>query len=143
MSDSVIEAKVINAPIESVYKTLSDFEKYSEFIKEISKVEILEKLSDGSQIVRFHADIIKEFSYDLHMKCKPFDSITWTFVRGDVFKENQGTWIFEKIDEKRTKATYSLKANFGVFVPKMIVTKILSQNLPKMFEAIEKRSISL
>jgi coenzyme Q-binding protein COQ10 len=130
--------QVFNAPIESVFKVISDYENYPEITPETKKVTILETTGEG-KLVEFEIQVIKSFRYKLWMNEVPSTQISWKLHSGDMFKENFGGWTFKDLGNNTTEAEYSVNAKFGVFVPGMIEKKLIEVNLPAMMKAFKKR----
>ena len=64
--------------------------------------------------------------------------ITWEFASGDIFKSTKGFWKLED-EAGRCRATYSVEATFGVFVPGPLANALVSVNLPNMMSSYHKR----
>ncbi len=130
---------VINAPIEKVYATITDYDKYPQFLTEAKSVKATRKTPDSVE-VEWKIDVIKTITYTLLMKEEKPNKISWTFVKGEVMKDNRGSWLLEKDGEERTRATYTADLTLGGFVPGAIVKALVEKQLPTMLEAFKKRS---
>ena len=138
------EAKeIINVPIEKFYQVITDYEKYPEFIKEMTDIEVLEE-EDGVKVVEFHINLMKAVKYSLKLEeTNPPSEINWTLVESDFFKKNDGGWKLEKVDENTTEATYFIDCDFKILVPSMIVNSVVRAQLPKMLHSFKERAESL
>jgi hypothetical protein len=76
------------------------------------------------------------------MKEERPNRVSWTFVQGEVMKDNVGAWTLEAAGEGKTRATYSIEMRLGPLVPKAIVNTLVDASLPKMLEAFKKRAES-
>jgi ribosome-associated toxin RatA of RatAB toxin-antitoxin module len=70
----------------------------------------------------------------------PGKGITWSFESGDLFKVSNGSWQLEPLENgKKTKATYSVEAQFKLFIPGKITKALASVNLPNMMRAYHQK----
>ena len=72
------------------------------------------------------------------MSEKGTEKIEWEFAGGDLFKSSNGSWVLED-QAGKTKATYSVDAEFKMFVPGPVAKTLISVNLPNMMSAYHKR----
>lgn len=128
----------INASPKECFAVVSDYERYPEYLKESKEVKI-DKKSKGGIDVTFSLELIKKISYTLRMVEKPPKEISWTLVRGDLMKSNKGSWLFEDRGGGKTRATYTIDIELGLFVPGMISKMLIGSNLPSMLESVKKR----
>ena len=131
-------SEIFKAPIENVFDVLTDYKSYPDFLDGTDSVEILEMSEKGGK-VKFSLNIIKEFTYVLEMKHERPHHISWKFSSGDLFKTNTGSWTLEKLDEKSTRVNYELDLAFKLLVPKMILKKLVNNNLPAMMKQYQDR----
>ena len=138
------EAKeIINVPVEKFYQVITDYEKYPEFIKEMTDIEVLEE-EDGVKVVEFRVNLMKSVKYSLRLEeSNPPSEVKWTLVESDFFKKNDGGWKLEKIDDDTTEATYFIDCDFKMLVPSMIVSSVVRAQLPKMLHSFKERAESL
>ena len=108
----------IEAPIQTVYDVIADLESYPDFLDTTSRVYTL------------------EFSFQ-----KP-EGLSWTFVEGDMMKDNVGGWRLSPIDDSTTEATYFVDVQFGWMVPKKIVKLLTETQLPSLLQSFKKRAES-
>jgi coenzyme Q-binding protein COQ10 len=127
-----------DAPIDTVFKVLTRYETYPEFVDGSDAVEVLGR-SGNSVDVKFSINVIKEFTYTLTMHEQAPNEIKWNFKEGDLFKQNNGYWLLTDLGNGKTKAKYQLDLAFKLMVPKMILNKLINSNLPKMMEQYHAR----
>jgi ribosome-associated toxin RatA of RatAB toxin-antitoxin module len=122
---------------EQFYRVISDYEKYSDFLTEVTSAKVL-KTEGNKKLVEMHVSVIKTFAYRLWITEEPFSGIHWTLDSGDLFKTSIGSW---RLKEKngQTEALYMVDATFKVFVPGMVAKALVSVNLPNMMNAYRKR----
>lgn len=130
---------VIDAPVDKVWKVISDYDSYSQFLSEVKKIHTSKRQGNEVQ-VHYEVEVIKNIKYTLKMNEQPPGKVTWTFVDGEFMKDNTGSWVLEPAGEGKTKATYSIEMKLGALVPGSIVKALVETNLPKMLEAFKKRA---
>ena len=132
---------LVDAPAKVVYDVVFDFEKYPDFLPDVKKAVVEKK---GKQVTAaFEISVIKKIHYTLSFTARPPQKISWTFVKGDIFKNNHGHWEFEEVKKGQTKATYHIEVDFGFLVPSLITNKLVGSNLPKMMERFKQRAEEL
>lgn len=129
--------EVFNCSVDEFFKIITDYEKYPEFLQEVKECRVL-KADGGRKLVEYKISVIKTFTYQLWMTEQEPSLVSWTFAGGDLFKTSIGSWKLEDQSGK-TKATYSIEATFGVFVPGPVAKTLLSVNLPSMMSSYHKR----
>ncbi len=129
--------EVFNCTKEEFFKIISDYEKYPDFLPEVKDCKTLET-ENNKKKVEYTVNVIKNFKYLLWMKESSPDRIDWDFAGGDLFKKTSGSWVLEDQSGK-TKATYTIDADFKMFVPGPIAKTLISVNLPNMMSAYHKR----
>lgn len=139
---AVSVTETFNVPIEKVYEVLTDYEKYPDYVAGTDGVEVIESDESGA-LVKFSINVIKEFTYTLKMSHVRPNKISWEFYEGDLFKKNNGYWELVDNGDGTTEATYELDLDFKLMVPKMILKKLVNNNLPAMMESYRERMLSL
>lgn len=124
------------APAHDVFEVITDFESYPEFIPEVSYAAILEETKDYF-IVEFRINLGRSFTYVLKFAPKPYDSIKWTYVRGD-FRDNSGSWTFKE-KNGQTEAVYEVSVDLGHLVPKFLMTTIAGIGLGGLLKKYKDR----
>ena len=131
----------INAPVEKVFDVITAYETYPQFLTECKEVKLTGR--QGAEVnVHYKIDVVKTIRYTLHMKEERPKKVSWTFVEGEVMKDNKGSWTLEAEGEGKTRATYSIEMAVGMLVPKSIVNTLVDASLPKMLEAFKRRAES-
>ena len=131
---------IINTPVSVLYKVITDYEKYPEFLQEVSKVEIVSRTGN---IVRakYTVKLIKTISYVIDLTENENMSVKWNLVESSIMKSNVGGWTLKDLGDGRTEATYGLDVVVkGLFVPGSIRTKLTEGTLPSTLEAFKKRA---
>jgi len=135
---SVTESIEINATPKKCYEVITDYEAYPEFLGNLKTVTVSQKKGESCEIT-YEIDLIKTISYTLKMNGKPPKKIEWSFVKGDIMKDNHGHWVLEEVKKGVTKATYELNIELGLFVPGAITKRLVGKNLPEMLASFKKR----
>lgn len=130
----------INAPIDVVYKTIVDYEKYPEFLKDVSGARVVQRLADGV-VLEETINLMKTVTIQIKIVETPNTGIRWS-LHGDggLLKKNDGGWRLEDLGGGRTRATYFLEVAVGVWVPGKIVDSLTGTTLPATLEAFKKRA---
>ena len=131
---------IINTPVSVLYNVITDYEKYPEFLQEVSKVEIVSRTGN---IVRakYTVKLIKTISYVIDLTENENASVKWNLVESSIMKSNVGGWTLKDLGDGRTEATYGLDVVVkGLFVPGSIRTKLTEGTLPSTLEAFKNRA---
>ena len=130
---------VIDAPPDRVFDVIVDYDRYAEFLSEVKEARSANR--KGNEVdVHYGINLVKRIHYTLHMVEDRPRSVRWSFVRGELMRDNHGSWTLEHTPDGKTRATYSIEVGVGPLVPRSIVNALVDQSLPKMLEAFKKRS---
>ncbi len=128
---------VFDCTVPQFWKIISDYESYPKFLPEVKGCHVVED-KGNRKLVEIKINLLKNFSYSLWMTETEPSSIVWEFAHGEIFKQMNGFW---KLEDKagKTRATYSLDAKMGLFVPGPIAKGLIEVNLPNMMSSYHKR----
>lgn len=126
----------VEAPPQDVFEVITDYESYLEFIPEINSVKMLEEGKDHA-VVDFLFNAGKTINYVLRFTPKPYESLSWTLVRGDM-KSNEGSWTL-KPQKNGTEVTYQVSMDFGMLVPRFVVSMVTGAGLPGILKRFKQR----
>ena len=130
---------VVDVPPEKLFDVIVDYDRYPEFLPEVK--EARSKARNGNAVdVDYVADIVKRIHYTLHHVEERPRAVRWTFVKGELMRDNHGSWTLEPTLEGKTRATYTIEVGVGPLVPRSIVNMLVDQSLPKLLEAFKKRA---
>jgi coenzyme Q-binding protein COQ10 len=136
--------ETFNCSVSDFYKIICDYEKYPEFLKEVSRCRLIESKQD-KKLVEYSIDVIKKFTYQLWMTeslvsegASQSATISWELAGGDLFKTSSGSWKLSD-DNGKTRAVYNVETTFKAFVPGMIEKALVQVNLPNMMSSYHKR----
>ncbi|HEX8440533.1 SRPBCC family protein [Archangium sp.] len=131
---------VVNAPQEKVYDVIINYDRYPEWLTEVKKIRTSDR--KGNEVkIHYEVDFkIKTIRYTILAREERPQRMSWSFVEGEVMKDNKGSWVLEPEGEGRTKVTYNVEVAVGPLVPKSILSALVDQSLPKMLEAVKRRA---
>ena len=132
---------VIDAPAERVFDIIVDYDRYAEFLPEVKEAKSSGRRNNEVD-VHYGIDLVKRIHYTLHMVEDRPRTVRWTFVKGELMRDNHGSWTLEPTPDGKTRATYTIEVGVGPLVPRSIVNALVDQSLPKMLEAFKKRAES-
>lgn len=135
-----------NAPIDKVYKVITDYEKYASFVPKAKAAKILKR--DGNKVrVEWQIDLgLKTIKYTVEMLEEPPNRVSWTFVEGEMMKQNRGSWVLTA-KGSATEAVYNVEVEPNVpLMLKAVATPVMNAlvdaDLPNMLNAFKKRAES-
>jgi len=128
----------IDAPRELVFGVIVDYDRYGEFVPHLKKSRVKER-GPGYAVVEMRVDLVREVTYTLRIAEDAPRATRWQLVEGP-FKRNDGGWDLEDLGGGRTRASYRIDIDLGLFVPKAIVDKAVGQSLPANLQAFKARS---
>lgn len=141
MPKAVITAEIDVTPA-TLMGVITDFARYPEFIEDMAESVVLRREGD-EWTVRFALKVIRRLEYTLRLVRHSDLHLSWSLVEG-VFKANTGSWHLEPLDGgARTRATYELELDLGMFVPGSVMKTLVERNLPAMMAAFKARAESL
>ena len=130
---------IIDAPADRVFDIIVDYDRYAEFLPEVKEARSADRR--GNEVdVHYGIDLVKRIHYTLHMVEERPRSVRWSFVRGELMRDNKGSWTLEPTPDGKTRATYTIEVGVGPLVPRSIVNMLVDQSLPKLLEAFKKRA---
>jgi coenzyme Q-binding protein COQ10 len=130
----------INAPVETVWKVITDYERYPEFLADAKRVVIRKRTGNVVELENEISIVGTSVKYTLKMVEDGPKQVTWSFVSGAFMKSNDGSWKLEAIDGGKTRAHYAIDVGVGMLVPKTIVNALVESGLPKMLESFKLRA---
>ncbi|NBD13472.1 MULTISPECIES: type II toxin-antitoxin system RatA family toxin [Corallococcus] len=129
----------INAPVEKVFDIITNYDRYAEFLPEVKKVSTSQRQGNTVQ-VHYEVDVVKRIRYTIKVTEERPKRMSWTFVEGEVMKDNKGSWTLEPEGEGKTRATYNVEMALGALIPKTIINTLTESQLPKMLDAFKRRA---
>ncbi|QDE91247.1 cyclase [Myxococcus xanthus] len=129
---------IVNAPIEKVFDVITQYERYPEFLPEVKGIRT-ENRKGNTVDVHYKVDVVKTINYSIHVTEERPTRMSWSYIKGEFMKDNQGSWVLVPEGEGKTKATYTVEMALGALVPKSVVSALVETSLPKMLDAFKRR----
>lgn len=130
---------VINAPVEKVFDVITQYERYPEFLPEVKEVRAANRQGNTLEL-HYKVEVMKTVRYSIRVTEERPRRMAWTFIEGEVMKDNKGSWVLEPEGEGKTRATYTVEMALGLLVPKAVVNALVDTSLPKMLDAFKRRA---
>lgn len=127
---------IFNKPPEHCFKLISQYERYPEFLEEMSHVHI-ERQESGYMLVQFELDLLIRVTYSLHIFHEEAHRIHWSLDNSNIMKKNDGSWSLEALDDGSTKASYALEIVLKGVIPPSVTSKLAGTTLPKTLQAFK------
>lgn len=144
----------IPAPPEIVFKVVTDFANYSQFMPYIKECKVLDQQSDDSltcyQLISPPLVSARDYIIQVNLTRGPANNGIWKsewtakpkaqpersgIVR---IKLNTGSWTLSP-NKQGTRVTYFLHTSPGGSIPAMIANKSNTVAIPDLYKALEKR----
>jgi uncharacterized protein YndB with AHSA1/START domain len=140
MADQSTQSIVIDAPPADVMAVIADFAAYPEWVAAAKKVEVLED-GEGGRARQVHfvldAGAVKD-DYVLEYTWTGDSKVTWTLVKGQMQKRNDGSYSLTEIDGG-TEVTYSITIDLSIPMLGMIKRKAEKVILDTALKELKKR----
>jgi carbon monoxide dehydrogenase subunit G len=140
MADQSTQSIVIDAPPADVMAVIADFPAYPEWVAAAKKVEVVEDGEDGrARQVHFVLDAgaVKD-DYVLEYTWTGDSKVTWTLVKGQMQKRNDGSYSLAATDGG-TEVTYSITIDLSIPMLGMIKRKAEKVILDTALKELKKR----
>jgi coenzyme Q-binding protein COQ10 len=132
------ETIVIDAPLAKVYGLITDYERYPEFLPEMTSVSIVSR-HDNVVVARFDLELMMRFSYTLRLQQDPPAAVRWTLESAGMMVANSGSWQLVAEGDK-TRATYVLEVELKGLIPKSVKDRLIGLTLPQTLERFKRRA---
>jgi ribosome-associated toxin RatA of RatAB toxin-antitoxin module len=134
---------VIDVPLEKFFEVVTDYEKYAEFLPEVKKVKV-EAGQGAIKEVTYTVDIkAKVINYTLKHTADRPARMTWTMIKGEMMKGNDGSWTLKPSANGGTEATYAIDLKLSALVPGFIEKALAEQQLPGLLANFKARAEKL
>jgi len=126
----------IEAPPEACFDALVDFGSYPRWQSAVCRADVLD---DGDPVlVSFEIDAkVKKVGYVLDYHLDGPERLSWDYVEGDV-KAIEGEYRLESLDGGRTRATYVLGLDPGMWVPGKVISVLRDQVMTGSVEELRQ-----
>jgi uncharacterized membrane protein len=140
MAEQSTQSITIDAPAADVMAVIADFPAYPEWVAAAQRVEVLETGDDGrARRVHFVLDAgaVKD-DYVLDYTWDGDRSVSWTLVKGQMQRRQEGSYTLEKRDG-RTDVTYTITIDLSIPMLGMIKRKAEKVILDTALKELKKR----
>jgi ribosome-associated toxin RatA of RatAB toxin-antitoxin module len=139
------ETTIVNAPPEVVYRVVTDFEHYVDWVSDLKRIDVLQRDAEGRPLeVEFRAAAFgRSTTYALYYDySRAPEVLTWYQTSGDLTESLNGQYRFETIPEG-TRLTYDLEVELLVPIPAFVrsraASRIQTQALRELKSQAESR----
>ena len=140
---------VIDFPPERVFRAVTDYANYDEFMPFVTRADVVRTLPDGAVLSTQRLDLPGPFGerrYTLSVRSRvetrPGGRIwrtQWAYVPGSGnIADQRGSWTLEELAPGRTLATFRLYTDPGGAVPGWMMEKALAETLPYIFDGLRQ-----
>ena len=129
MAQRATETTIVSAPPEVVYRVVTDFEHYVDWVSDLKKIDVLERDAEGRPLeVEFRAAAFgRSTTYALHYDySRAPEVLTWYQTSGDLTESLNGQYRFERVPEG-TRLTYDLEVELLVPIPAFVRSRAASR----------------
>src|SRR4051794_6410071 len=101
MTEQASQRAMIAASPEELFNVITDFDRYTDWIRDLKSVEVLERDTEGRAIeVQYRAAAMgRSTSYTLHYDYADAPrSLPWKLVQGDIMRRLDGAYVFHAIE---------------------------------------------
>ena len=140
MAEQSTQSIIVDAPASDVMAVIADFPSYPQWVAAAKQVEVVEDGDDGrARQVHFVLDAgaVKD-DYVLEYTWDADRSVSWTLVKGQMQKRNDGSYTLEEQDG-RTEVTYSITIDLSIPMLGMIKRKAEKVILDTALKELKKR----
>lgn len=137
---NVVRDKEMQVSIGSLYRAITEFESYPQFLPEVVAVKRESDSTESHARITFEIEVVKKFQYTLQFDMQKPTEVKWKLVESNFFKGNSGIWLLKEVAPNKTQVHYELDVSFGFLVPGWISKKLTETSLPKMFENFEAQA---
>ena len=149
MADQASQRAIIAAPPQALFDVVTDFDRYTEWIRDLKSVEVVARDDEGrAREVRYRAAAMgRSTSYSLQYDYRDAPrTLPWKLVAGDIMRRLDGAYEFHPIDgdPSRTEVEYWLTVELIVplpaFVKRRAESKIMHNALRELKAHIEAQA---
>lgn len=143
MADQTTRQMRIDAPLDTIWAVLTDFERYPEWARDLKEATVLERDDEGrATAVRFRAAAMgRSTSYTLRYQWDDAPNrLPWELIDGDIMRVLDGAYEFVERDGS-TDITYHLRVELAVplpgFVKRRAEARIVGTALAELRDHVE------
>jgi ribosome-associated toxin RatA of RatAB toxin-antitoxin module len=125
VSQRATESITVSASPETIYRVVTDFEHYADWVSDLKRIDVLTRDDQGRGLeVEFRAAAFgRSTTYTLHYDyAHAPGELSWHQVQGDLTETLNGRYKFEPVGEE-TFVTYDLEVELLVPIPTFIKSR--------------------
>ncbi len=147
MAEHATQRAVIAASPERLFEVLTDFDRYTDWARDLKQVEVVSRDAEGRAVeVRYRAAAMgRSTSYTLRYDySKAPAALPWVLVRGDIMRHLDGAYELHPVegDAGATEVVYHLAVELVVplptFVKRRAEAKIMHNALRELKAHVEQ-----
>ncbi len=132
----------VQAPLATVWKTLTTYEKMNEFVPDMQSCRVLSRNGNEVIIEQYGTARFLFMSKSIHLIVRaieqPMTSIDIALISGDM-KHYESRWELFPLAEGGTRVVYSGKLVPNFYVPGVLGTNIIRSDIERMMGAVLAR----
>lgn len=136
---------LIQAPVAKVWKALTNYGDYQNFMPRIasSRLEVRKgNLAQATLTLDVPWPFTGTWYTNRYVETPGVHSIRWSMLKGSI-KHNEGSWQL-KAQGNATLAHYTVKADLGVpVIPQWMYGEVTKSTIPSIFAAVERYAARL
>lgn len=132
----VVGSVLINAPRETVWNKLSDYDKAPEIFDNLSVCKVV-GIEGETKLLRqmVRPGGLLKFDYIVNLTEQKPALISW-YRRSGSFKEVRGSWTLDEVDGA-TVVTYRIHLDGGILLPPWLLNSQVKEYLPNVLMALK------
>jgi ribosome-associated toxin RatA of RatAB toxin-antitoxin module len=141
MADQSTQSITVEAPPSDVMAVIADFPAYPEWVAAAKRVEVVETGADGrARRVHFVLDAgaVKD-DYVLEYTWDGDRQVSWTLVRGQMQKRQEGSYTLTESAPGRTEVRYAIAIDLSIPMLGMIKRKAEKVILDTALKELKRR----
>ena len=130
----------VKVPTDILMAVLCDFERYPEFVSNVLNAKLQERF-DNRWRVWFEVILFRRnLQYALDLSKSDEFHLTWKLVQGDWMSKNTGSWSLTPIDERTTRAVYSIQVTIEGILPHAVSSLLIDASVPRLLRDFKRHA---
>ena len=130
----------VAASPETVFKVISDFERYPEFLPEIREARF-DRRDSETAAAHFDLFILLHVRYSITLSFQSPNKISWELEDSNVLEANRGSWEIQSTDTG-AHVRYQVEIALKGAVPQEILDRLGGNHLDAMLARFKERILS-
>jgi uncharacterized membrane protein len=145
MGERASEEIVVDAPAETIWEIITDFESYLDWVENMRDIEVRQTDGDGRGTqVWYHIDArVMEIQYVLGYEYpEEGRRMTWALIEADQLRQLDGEYLLEPEGDDVTRVRYTIEVDLAVPVPGFLRKRAAKQILETGLGELKRRAES-